>query len=523
MPVSPLLAPAAALVLALVAGTASAAPTPPPASHGDPVFPTLGNHGYHALGYDLDLDYHPVPRTVDATVTLTARSTQHLTRFELDCLGLDVHQVRVDGRPAAFTPHDEKLTIVPTRPIAAGAVLTVRITYTADPRRPLPHTGWVPTPDGFALAPQPASAHTVFPCDDLPAEKAAFTIHLTTPEGTGAVANGSPTGELRHDGLVTRTFVSRDPIAPELVQAAVGSLTVISHPGPDGLPLRDAVPTARASELAPALALTTGQLSWIEQRLGPFPLETYGLLPVNSDDPRAFGFTGLETQTLTLYKPDFLKQPERLIGAHMMHELVHSWFGDSVSPRTWADLWLNEGHADFYGLLYRYERGWPDGLGLTTLDARMRDTYARGDQWRHDSGPVAAPGQADLFDDQRYLGGVLVLYALREQVGPGVFDRIERTFLRRYRNSSASTRDYIDTASEVSGQDLHGFLTAWLYGSRTPPMPHHPDWTTTAVTTGPAAGAHRQDEAAPPRRPFPTPAAAGDSPAAPGSQRRPQG
>ena len=110
----------------------------------------------------------------------------------------------------------------------------------------------------------------------------------------------------------------------------------------------------------------------------------------------------------------------------MMHELVHSWFGNLVSPANWADLWLNEGHADFYGLLYRYERGWTDSLGLTTMEARMKDTYARGDQWRHDSGPVAAPNEANLFDSQRYLGGVLVLYALRQAVGEDVFTRIEQ-------------------------------------------------------------------------------------------------
>lgn len=167
----------------------------------------------------------------------------------------------------------------------------------------------------------------------------------------------------------------------------------------------------------------------------------------------------------------------------MMHELVHSYFGNSVSPATWADLWLNEGHADFYGLLYRYERGWADSLGLTTMEARMKDTYARGDQWRRTSGPVASPNAANLFDSQRYLGGVLVLYALRQAVGEDVFHAVERTFLERYRNSSASTEDYIAVASEVSGQDQSGFLRDWLYGTKTPRMPGHPDWTVTPVSS----------------------------------------
>ena len=449
-------------------------PAPPP---GDPVFPGLGNAGYDALRYDLAFDYRADTRTVDGVASITARALDALPRFELDALGLAVRGVRVDGRPAAFALHDEKLSVTPAREVRPGATMTVTVEYSADPRARLPHTAWVPTADGFAIAGQPDSAHTVFPCNDVPADKAAVTVRITAPSRTLGVAGGTLTDTVEHAGRTTRTYVSRDPMATELVQVSVGDYVVQEHPGPGGLPLRDVVPVTRTSAMRPALDLTATQLSWIVARLGEFPFEAYGLMPADTDDPGAFDFTGLETQTLTLYKPGFLAQSEPRIGPHMMHELVHAWFGDSVSPRTWADLWLNEGHADYYGLLYRYEQGWPDGLGLTSLEANMRDTYAHGDQWRLDSGPVAAPTVANLFDSQRYAGGVLVLFALREKVGAAVFDRIERAFLARYRHDSASTRDFIATASEVSGQDLDGFLGDWLYGTRTPPMPGHPDWT----------------------------------------------
>ncbi|MEV0534804.1 M1 family metallopeptidase [Kitasatospora sp. NPDC050463] len=477
------LALATAVLGATVPAGAAPADAPVPAGAGDPVFPLLGNAGYDVLGYDLDLRYRPDTRTVDGTAVLTARALAALPSLELDALGLDVHAVRVDGRPAAFRAHDEKLTVVPARAVRRGAAVRVTVDYSADPAAKLPHTGWVPTADGFAVAGQPDGAHTVFPCNDHPSDKARFTIAVTAPDGLLGVANGRLTATERRDGgQTTRRYDAREPMATELVQVSVGDYTVRERTGPGGLPLRDVVPTARAADLEPALALTPAQLEWAEQHLGPFPFETHGLLPADTDDPAAFDFTGLETQTLTLYKPNFLRQPEPVIGSHMMHELVHSWFGDSVSPHTWADLWLNEGHADFYGLMYRYERGWPDTGGFATLADRMRDVYAKGDQWRHDSGPVASPTAADLFDSQRYTGGALVLFALRERVGAAVFDRIERTFLQQHRGGTATTADYIRTASEVSGQDLSGFLTEWLYGDRTPAMPGHPDWTVTPVT-----------------------------------------
>ncbi|QOV33917.1 M1 family metallopeptidase [Streptomyces ferrugineus] len=500
-PAAALIGTAAALTVAPSAhatpttGTSAAGTsgTPGPETLGDPVYPALGNDGYRVAAYHLDFSYDATTHLVDATATLRIRTTQALSRLSLDCLGLDIRSVRVGGRRAAHEQVDEKLRVTPARTLPAKSWVTVRVEYSADPRRALAHTAWVDTPDGFAVCPQPNSAHTVFPCNDHPSDKADFTFRLTVPGGLRGVASGLLVRTENLDGGRTAyTYRSREPIATELVQITVGDYVVRERQGPHGLPLRDIVPTARAEALEPALALTPGIVAWLEARLGAYPFETYGLLPCNSDDPEAFDFTGLETQTLTLYKPNFLLQEEKKIGSHMMHELVHSYFGNSVSPATWADLWLNEGHADFYGLLYRYERGWADSMGLTTLEARMKDTYARGDQWRHDWGPVAAPNAENLFESQRYLGGVLVLYALRNLVGEVAFNALERAFLARHRDSSASTRDYITVASEVTGQDLSGFLRDWLYGTKTPRMPGHPDWTVTPVDPSLAAPHRRK-------------------------------
>jgi len=131
----------------------------------------------------------------------------------------------------------------------------------------------------------------------------------------------------------------------------------------------------------------------------------------------------------------------------------------------------------------------------------MKYTYALGDQWRHDSGPVAAPNAVNLFDNQRYVGGVLVLYALREFIGEDTFNAVERAFLARYRDSAATTEDYIAVASKVSRQDPSGFLRDWLYGTATPRMPGHPDWTVTPVNpslTVPHSrtGGHHHDNSA---------------------------
>jgi aminopeptidase N len=171
------------------------------------------------------------------------------------------------------------------------------------------------------------------------------------------------------------------------------------------------------------------------------------------------------------------------------------WFGDSVSPYEWSDLWLNEGHASWYEFTYAAEKGfladdtvgYPDEIGYADLESLMRAVYAHGDQWRHDFGPVALPNAATLFSHNAYHGGALVLYALRQVVGDPVFRTLEREWPQRFGGGPASTADFIAFASQVAGQDLTKLLTDWLYGTKTPPMPGHPDWTVDPVGAAPAA------------------------------------
>ena len=80
-----------------------------------------------------------------------------------------------------------------------------------------------------------------------------------------------------------------------------------------------------------------------------------------------------------------------------------------------------------------------------------------------------------------------MLYALRQVVGTATFDRIERTWVQRYRDKVASTAAFIALASQLSGRNLNCFLRDWLYGTKTPAMPGHPDRTVDPVQESPAA------------------------------------
>jgi aminopeptidase N len=447
-----------------------------PLGIGDRLFPYLGNPGYDVASYDLSFTYPGTnSEPLQAVTTIEAWTTTSLNRVNLDFAHGEVDSVEVGGEPAAFTSAGEDLVITPDDPVAEGSRMRITVRHTSSP---VPaegrDSGWVRTRDGLAMANQADAAHLVFPCNDHPSDKAMFTIRITAPKGYTAVANGLPAGVARGGQGTTWTYRTGHPMATELAQVSIGRSTVLHRTGPHALPVRDVVPSGDRAELEPWLAKTPDQIAWMESKAGPYPFETYGLLIADADT----GYE-VETQTLSLFERSLFTEPaspEWYVESIMVHELAHQWFGDSVSPRTWSDLWLNEGHATWYEALYAEEKA------KRPMEERMKAAYGASDRWRAAGGPPAAPEMPDpghkisIFRPNVYDGAALVLYALRQEIGRLAFERLERIWVSRHQHGTATTEDFVRLASEVSGRDLGGFFQGWLYGEKTPPMPGHPDW-----------------------------------------------
>ncbi|MFF2813393.1 M1 family metallopeptidase [Streptomyces sp. NPDC058000] len=479
----------AALGLAIAATVAAAAPQPAdPEGIGDRLFPTLGNPGYHVTSYDISLDYSGHnDRPMDAVTVINARATSNLDRFNLDFADGSVRSVQVDGAPAKHEQAGEHLVLTPAGHISPGQNLRIVVHHTSDPRGKV-NGGWIRTNDGLAMANQADAAHRVFPCNDHPSDKAYFTFHITAPQGLTVVANGLPVGAGTRGPRRTWTYRTAHPMATELAQVSIGRSSVLTRRGPHGLPLRDVVPATGQRALTRWLAKTPEQMAWMERKVGPYPFETYGVLIADAST----GFE-LETQTLSLFEKRLfttVQLPDWYVESVMVHELSHQWFGDSVSPRRWSDVWLNEAHATWYEALYAQEKG----DQRASLEARMQRAYQASDGWRAEGGPPALPKLPDhgrkigIFRPMVYDGSALVLYALQHKMGKAGFDRLEREWVAKHRDGVAGTADFISLASDIYGHNLSGFLWEWLYGAKTPPMPGHPEWKAQAAQKLPVNG-----------------------------------
>ncbi|MCF3123933.1 M1 family metallopeptidase [Streptomyces arenae] len=461
---------AATLALAVPAQAHPFTPTPGADGVGDPLYPTLGNGGYDVRHYDLSFDFTPVTYDFAATMRIRARATQDLSSFNLDVDSLAVDRVTVNGTPATWAigpgKTGQELTVTPARPLRDHRSFDVEVTYHGNGRtKPVGLSGWRYMSDGgFASAAQASRADTFAPVNDHPSDKATWTFHLTAPHGWTPAANGNLTGRRAAPGAKeTWDFSLKSPMAPELLGISVNKQSYVHGRGPHGVRLRHLVPEDQTATYRPIVEETGGQLAWLEKTLGVrYPFDTYGVQIVRD----GYG-DALENQTLSLFGPGWFDRPT--YSTTMVHELTHQWFGDSVTPATWQDAWLNEGPAVYYAAV------WADQKGFQPIEEKMRTAYDKLDAVRKTDGPPGKPtglGGFNIYD-----GAAVSLYALKQRIGQGEFDAVMKAWLTKYRHGNASTQDFVANAVKVTGDASVGtFLRHWLFDLDNPPMPGHPDW-----------------------------------------------
>jgi aminopeptidase N len=429
---------------------------------GDPYFPELGNGGYDVEHYDLVLAYDPASGRIDGTTTITAKTTEPLLSFDLDLVGLTVSTATVDGAPATVARSGNELDLTPAQPLADHATFKTVVKYSGVPQAiespSLGHVGWSTGPSGVWTINEPDGARSWYPVNDHPSDKATYSFEVTVPNGLQVVANGLPHGDPT-PGPTTTTFrfETEHPLASYLSTVAIGHFTFETATGPDGLPIRNAFPPDQAAQLHDTFAKTPDMIAYLSSRFGPYPFESYGALVIDEHLGLA-----LEDQTMSLFGVDMVASPRAESVA--VHELAHQWFGDTVTPAQWKDVWLNEGFATYCEWL------WREHTGGATAEATAR-ALAQGIGGGLASPPPGDPGAGDLFAGSVYIRGGLTLEALRLTVGDTTFFRIMREWVAQHRDGNASTADFIALSEKLSGRDLGTLFTAWLEGPKVPPLP----------------------------------------------------
>ncbi|MEU9290494.1 M1 family metallopeptidase [Streptomyces sp. NPDC048275] len=450
--------PVAVAALLAAAGPATAGPVGSSGA-GDPYFPLSGNGGYDVRHYALTVGYDPQSRHLDGKAVITARTTQRLTRFDLDLKGLKVTGVTVDHAKASYRRDGQELVITPRHSLRKNQGFHVTVTYSGTPK---PVTdpdgsvdGWIPTDDGAFVAGEPQGAMTWFPANSHPTDKASYEFTLTVPKGSTAVANGVLRGQRTTQGRTTFRWRQSEPMAAYLATATVGKFKVEQYTTPDGIKVYNAVDPREATAAAPVLKKLPSVLAWESGIFGPYPFRAAGAIV---DRAPQVGYA-LETQT----RPVYDRAPDL---STLVHESAHQWFGDSVTLTAWKDIWLNEGFATYTEWLYAEQHGGESAQ--QTFDS-LYASPADSDLWAF---PPADPGSgAHIFEAPVYSRGAMALHKLRTAVGDPTFFRILRGWATEHRDGHGTTAQFIRLSERLSGQGLDALFHTWIGTAGKPSSP----------------------------------------------------
>jgi aminopeptidase N len=422
----------------------------------DPVYPDYGNPAIDVLHYDLALTWRPDDRQLAGLATVTIRTVKPANKLALDFDDvLAVDEAHLDGRPVRVSRDADDLVVSAERRIPADDQVTLVVRYHGSPqgapgpvvRDDLTTIGWHTRADGSVFALQePYGAFTWFPSNDQPSDEALLDVSVTVPDGWAGVSNGTLTGAARKDGVITYQWRAAEPVATYLVALGIDRYREVTDAGPRGLAVSYWIPQDR-DDLG-VFAMTPDLIAWLEQRFGPYPFASAGAMHIDE-------FTGMETQTM-------ITLPMDASPAILLHELAHQWFGDSVTPRDWRDMWLNEGWAMYAQVLYEEDR-----LGVD-LDDRLADFRKRDARLRAEHGPPARYIPGHFGSPNVYYPPALMLHAIRQQIGDTQFFAMAREWVQKHRNTTQDRASFTSFVNDFTGRDFTSLIDVWLDSATTP-------------------------------------------------------
>ena len=426
----------------------------------DRVYPEVGEPGVDALHYHLDLAWDPDHSRLTGVETLVFRAAETDGEFQLDLAPqLDVSEVLVDGDPVDHEQRAKDLVLEAEVVEDERYVVVVRYSGAPQPvpapatRPDLPTLGWTVTGDGSTWTMQePYGAYTWYAVNDQPSDKALYDFTLRVPSPMVGVANGRLGSRTTDDGQVVTEWSMAEPAASYLVTVAFGEFEHTEATARSGVPVSVWAPAERAHLLPRLLRRAVAALDWSERRLGRYPYESLGFLFLDAT-------SGIETQTMvTLGMSKYAMSTPVLV-----HETVHQWWGNLVTPRDWRDLWMSEGMALYHQALWESAHGGP------SFDAILDEWQHGAQELRDRAGPPAAYDPQAFADRNVYILPALMWHEIRERIGDKRFFRLVARWPRADEDGSADYDEITTWWERETGEELTELFEQHLLGERQPP------------------------------------------------------
>jgi aminopeptidase N len=414
--------------------------------------------------YDLHVTVNPADSTIHGYNGITYRALKPGREMQIDMqLPMEIDSMRQNGRAISYRRDGNAFFATLSATQKAGTSATIRVYYHGKPvaaKNPPWDGGYIWRKDSVgntwvSTANEGLGASVWWPNKDFLADEPdSQRIAVTVPDPMMDVSNGRLRSTKKNaDGTTTYEWFVKNPINNYNVSVNAGSYAHWSevYKGEKGDLTLDFFPLAIHLDTAKVMwQQAKPMLACFEKWFGPSPFYEDGYKLVEAPH------LGMEHQSAVAYgnrfKQGYLGRDLSGTGIGLkwdfitVHESGHEWFGNNITAKDQADMWIHEGFTNYSeGIYTECQQG---------ADAGARYIIGSRRNIRNDA-PIVAPRgvNADGSGDMYYKGGSM-LHMIRQLTGN---DALWRSMLRGMNKTfyhqtvtDAQIRSYMSTTLKLN-------------------------------------------------------------------------
>ncbi len=437
---------------------------------------------FNVQHYELTTKVEPDRKRISGSNIITFRMVQasqtiQLDLFEnmnVDSILFEQKQVKYDRNAGGIfvefpksqpaNPNSQTITVyysgIPTE--ARNAPWDGGFVWTKD-MRGKPWVGVACEGDGASLW---------YPCkDDINDEPEKGCIqHIIVPTGLTGIGNGKLTGMADlNNGFTVFNWLTKNTINNYNININVGDYlnfkdSYTSRTDGAKLDLDYWVMPENIDKAKKQFEQVKPMLEVYEFYLGKYPFweDGYKLVETN--------YLGMEHQSNIAYGNKYMRGylggriPEEFNWDFIIiHESGHEYFGNALTARDHADVWLHEAFTTYLETMY-VEKLYGKAAAQRYINSQR--------QLIKNAEPITGPAGVhyNRFPDaDMYYKGAWILHTLRTAIhDDDTFFLVLKSFYEKYKYKNCVTFDFYNTIREVTGKDYYSFLQQYLTYPRVP-------------------------------------------------------
>jgi aminopeptidase N len=398
---------------------------------------------------------------------ITVDFDENTEQFSLDLIsksgvyGMTVTGVYEDNKESNYTYSENKILI--TLAPKHSKTKVFKIQYQGIPERGLVIDTTKFGQRSFFGDNWPNLARHWLPSVDHPYDKASVEFRVTAPEYYDVVATGKKIEESNlGNGFKITSYKEPTPVAMKVVTIGVTKFATKLLDMVGEIPVTAWVYPENRLEGFLDYAISVNVLNYFIDNIGPY---SYAKL-ANMQSKTQWG--GLENAgTISYFENSVTGNKE--VEALIAHEIAHQWFGNSATENSWNHVWLSEGFATYFSILYQ-ESFYGNEKRKEEL---KRDRNEVINYYHKNPSPIVDNSIKDpikMLSVNTYQKAGWVLNMLRHKLGDKVFWQGIRAYYKTYQNSNVMTEDFRKIMEKVSNKNLDEFFQQWIFTKGQPEL-----------------------------------------------------